>query len=87
MRIFTDTLDPTLVLAVCKFLDLILLALAEEFNIYEWIFLSDELENKLKVNSLPLVDSLVTSNASEASLNSSDKVRIYLGIINNFSLR
>jgi len=42
VRIFASPkMDPSLVLAACKFLDLVLVLPCEQFNIHEWIFITN----------------------------------------------
>eukprot|EP01102_Stenamoeba_stenopodia_P018896 TRINITY_DN7009_c0_g6_i1.p1 TRINITY_DN7009_c0_g6~~TRINITY_DN7009_c0_g6_i1.p1 ORF type:complete len:1930 (-),score=350.59 TRINITY_DN7009_c0_g6_i1:266-5218(-) len=62
MRVFGNPVvsKPPLVLAASKFLDLVLILPPEQFNVYEWMFITDTFEN----NDRP---SPSTSNASSSN--------------------
>jgi hypothetical protein len=43
MRVYEAAPEPELVLAATKFLDLVLVLPNEDFNMFDWIFLSDQI--------------------------------------------
>jgi hypothetical protein len=43
MRVYEATPEPELVLAASKFLDLVLVLPYEDFNMFDWMFLSDQI--------------------------------------------
>lgn len=61
MDIFTrEEADPALIIAACKFLDLVLVlpATSELFNLYEWMFITEGLETVRNPVYIPFVENL-----------------------------
>ena len=61
MDIFTrEDHDPALIIAACKFLDLVMVlpATSELFNLYEWMFITEGLETLHEPVYLPFVENL-----------------------------
>lgn len=61
MDIFTrEEADPALIIAACKFLDLVLVlpSTSELFNMYEWMFITEGLETVRNPVYIPFVDNL-----------------------------
>jgi len=77
MRIFAEpTIDPPLILAACKFLDLVLLLRTEEFLLYEWIFISDIIGDKIEQTSfLPVMDNILHQYQSQQISSDADMIQ------------
>jgi hypothetical protein len=61
MRVFGNPLQsrPPLVLAACKFLDLVLILPPEQFSVYEWMFITDSFEHMgQKLAFVPYIEQL-----------------------------
>lgn len=69
MRVFSDasSVDTSLLLAVCKFLDLALVVPTDEFPLYDWIFIAESLASAPKTTFVPFVNRMVPSNLAPPS--------------------
>ncbi len=67
LRVFAETVDPPLILAACKFLDLALILHTEEFHLYEWMFVCDVIDESVQQQQhkfVPAIEYMVQQQAS-----------------------